>query len=157
MTNRLAPTILFICTGNIFRSMTAEYALRSVLTSRAQAHVHSAGLIDAPHEIVPFVKEYLINKGIDISQHQPKRMTAAMLDQANLPVAMDLEHRREIMATYGRRISLFSEIAYARVSPLPDVYEVVPDWRSNEAAARAYGWSVMDTIFDGMPGFLSRM
>ena len=28
------PSILFVCTGNIFRSMTAEYALKARLDSR---------------------------------------------------------------------------------------------------------------------------
>lgn len=80
-----------------------------------------------------------------------------MIEQANLPVAMDLVHQREVLAKFGLHIPLFSEVAYGRISPLPDVDETVPDWRNNEAAAREYGWSVMDTIFDGMPGFLNRM
>ena len=35
--------------------------------------------------------------------------------------------------------------------------EVVPDWRNNEAAAREYGWSIMDIIFDRMPGLLRHL
>lgn len=98
------PTILFICTGNIFRSMTAEYALKSILAGGTEAHVHSAGLIEAPHEIVSFVKEYLLGKGIDVSDHQPRKITRAMLEQANLAVAMDLPHQREIFARFGGHI-----------------------------------------------------
>jgi len=40
---------------------------------------------------------------------------------------------------------------------MPDVWEVVPDWRNNENAARRYGQSVMEKIFEGMPGFVERM
>jgi protein-tyrosine-phosphatase len=31
--------VLFVCTGNIFRSLTAEYALRAVLPENAGIHV----------------------------------------------------------------------------------------------------------------------
>ena len=150
-------TVLFICTGNIFRSMTAEHALRAALEPDTDIFVHSAGLIEAPHEIVTFVSEYLSDRGIDLSGHRPRKLQPEMLESADLAVAMDIEHRRQIEKKYQRRLPLFSELAYATESSMLDVYEVVPDWRNNEAAARKYGCSVMDTIFDGMPGFIKRM
>ncbi len=149
--------ILFICTGNIFRSMTAEYALKAALSFDAIHTVHSAGMTDAPHEIVSFVADYLKGRGLDISPHQPKKLTREMLDEADLAIAMGTEHRHQINRTFSRCLPLFSEIAYGTEEPLRDVYEVVPDWRNNEAAASAYGQSVMDYIFDGMPNFITRM
>jgi len=137
--------------------MTAEYAMRAALDPNEQVSVHSAGLIDAPHEILPFVKEYLVRKGVDISGHEPRRLDQEMLNRADLAVAMDVGHRGQIEEGYGLRLPLFCEIAYGTETPLPDVYEAVPDWRANQAAAKEYGWSVMDVIFDGMPGFISRM
>lgn len=150
-------TVLFICTGNIFRSMTAEFALKATLGSGDDYDVRSAGLIDAPHEIVPFVTDYLTGRGIDLGQHQPTKLSGAMLDQADLSVAMGTEHRDRILNEFDRRLPLFSEVAYQTVEPLLDVDEVVPDWRRNETAAAAYGRSVMAYIFDGMPGFIDRM
>ena len=149
-------SVLFVCTGNIFRSMTAEYALRQALGEQP-VRVGSAGLIDAPHEIVDFVRDYLSARDLDISQHVPTRLQPAMLDDADLVVAMDFAHRDAIETRFGRRMPLFSEVAFGNEAPLLDVYEVVPDWRDNEAAATQYGRSVMDTIFDGMPGFVRRM
>jgi len=149
--------ILFICTGNIFRSMTAELGLRAALGPGSDVVVRSAGLIDAPHEIVSFVKGHLATRGLDVSQHKPRRLTRAMLAIADLPVAMGIEHRDQIIQEFDRALPMFSEIAYGTQEPLPDVSEVVPEWRSNEAAAAAYGRSVMDYIIDGMPGFVGRM
>ena len=137
--------------------MTAEFALRAKLGSQTDCIVQSAGLIEAPHEIVPFVKDYLMGRGIDISQHQPTILTEAMLDRVNLGVAMGIEHRDWMAQEFGHLLPLFSEIAYQTVEPLRDVNEVIPDWRRNEEAAAAYGCSIMDYIFDGMPGFVSRM
>ena len=151
------PMILFICTGNIFRSMTAEYALKARLGSDTGFRVRSAGLIGAPHEIVSFVEDHLTTKGLDISRHRPTKLTRAILDEASLAVAMGFEHRQQLIEKFDRRSALFSEIAYGTEEPLRDVYEVVPDWRNNPVAASAYGKWVIDYIFDGMQGFVERM
>ena len=109
------------------------------------------------HEIVFFVKDYLAERALDISRHSPTRLTEAMLDQADLAVAMGTEHRDRISRDFDCRLPLFSEVAYDTEEALRDVYEVVPDWRTNEAAAVEYGRSVMAYIVDGMPGFVRRM
>lgn len=151
------PTVLFICSGNIFRSMSAEYALRAHLRPADRVTVRSAGLYQAPHDIVDFVRNHLRDKGIDVSPHQPTPLTGPMLEAAALPVAMGFEHRNAIQRDFGRRLPLFSEIAYGTEEALRDVWEVVPDWQNNEAEAAAYGCSLIDYIHDGMPGFLERM
>ena len=151
------PTVLFICTGNIFRSMTAEFALKASLGANAPFDVRSAGLLAAPHEVVAFVSDYLAARGHDTARHRPTRLNTATLDGADLAVAMGTEHRARIAQDFDRCLPLFSEIAYGTVEALRDVDEVVPDWRRNKAAAAAYGRSLMDYIFDGMPGFLGRM
>ncbi len=61
--------VLFVCTVNIFRSLTAEYALRHVLGARSDITVASAGTQDFPHVVRPFVKDYLLARGLDVSRH----------------------------------------------------------------------------------------
>lgn len=150
-------TILFICSGNIFRSMTAEFSLRAQAASLDGITVRSAGLRPPPHGIMDFVRDHLRDKGIDISAHQPTQLTPTLLEEAALPVAMGLEHQEAIEREQGRRLPLFSEVAYGTLEPLRDVWEVVPDWRNNMDASARYGCSVIDYIYDGMPGFLDRM
>ena len=137
--------------------MTAEYAMRTNLGSDDNIVVRSAGLIQAPHEVASFVKEYLESKQIDIARHKPRVLDHIWLEAADLPVAMSTDHREKIAEQFGRHLPLFSEIAYGSEEPLRDVDEVVPNWRNNEAAAQEYAISVMDYIFDGMPCFLDRM
>jgi protein-tyrosine-phosphatase len=137
--------------------MTAEYALRQTLGSHSNVHVQSAGLIDAPHDIVSFVSDYLLRRGIDTATHRPRKLSAGIMASATLIVAMDFEHQREVHSQYGVKSILFNELAYGKALPMPDVDEVVPDWRNNEAEASRYCESVMDGIFDGMPGFIERM
>ena len=46
-------SILFVCSGNIFRSLVAEYALKAHLGSRARYLIGSAGIEASPQEIHP--------------------------------------------------------------------------------------------------------
>ena len=137
--------------------MTAEYALKKSLGPRSNIHVHSAGMIEAPHEVVPFVREYLSNQGVDISKHSPRMIDKKMLSESSLVVAMDIEHRRQLLNKFNYNAPLFSQVVDGSDKPLLDVYEVVDNWLENEEKSREYGWSVMDTIFSGMPGFVGRM
>lgn len=150
------PKVVFICTGNIFRSMTAEFALKAVLEPGRRAAVSSAGLEASPHEIVAFVRSHLTHKGFDISRHTPRTLDHAILRGCDLAVAMGFEHRDRVSADFGVDLPLFSEVAYGTREPLLDVHEVVEDWRNNEVEAARYGRFVMDYIIDGMPDFIDR-
>lgn len=149
--------ILFICTGNIFRSMTAEYSLRAALGESVDITVRSAGLIEAPHEIVPFVRDYLHARNLDISAHTPTVINRTLLDQADHAIAMDHAHQTAIHEQFGQTLPLFSQFAYGKDLPMLDVYEVVPDWLTNHKAAKAYGHEVMDFICNAAPVIAERL
>jgi protein-tyrosine-phosphatase len=70
------PSILFVCTGNIFRSMTAEYALKAMLDPRSLVRVSSAGTVALSQEMHPDVRAYLMQRGVDPSHHQQRRVSA---------------------------------------------------------------------------------
>ena len=48
-------SILFVCTGNIFRSVTAEYALKSRLGAGTSCVVSSAGIDAKPQSVHAWV------------------------------------------------------------------------------------------------------
>lgn len=52
--------VLFVCTGNVFRSLTAEYALRRALGATSDVVVASAGTEEFPHVVRPIVEDYLL-------------------------------------------------------------------------------------------------
>ena len=151
------PSVLFVCTGNIFRSMTAEFALKSRAEAGRAIQVSSAGLEEAPHGVLNFVSAHLKRRGFDVSGHRPRLLTEDILTAAGLAIAMGFDHRDQIDLRFGRRVPLFSEVAFGVERPLPDVWEAVPDWRTNEAAARRYGEEVIDTIVDAMPDLVCRL
>ena len=55
----MMTSILFVCTGNIFRSMTAEYALRARLSAQSSIRVSSAGIQARPQEMHPDIRTFL--------------------------------------------------------------------------------------------------
>ncbi len=68
--------ILFVCTGNIFRSLTADVALRKLLAGDPEFHVSSAGTDDYPHIVRPYTGEYLRSKGFEIASHRRRTYAA---------------------------------------------------------------------------------
>jgi protein-tyrosine phosphatase len=148
-------TVLFICTGNIFRSMVAEYALKSQLAGVSHMTVGSAG-IEALHQPMhPLIRERLLIKGVDPSGHQQRKLTRELLEKADLPVAMGLDHQEYIRIQYGRDIRLFNDICYNVREPVLDIHEAVPQWHLDMDHARAYALSVVDYLWNAMPAFLA--
>src|SRR4029434_2807917 len=107
------PSILFVCTGNIFRSMTAEYALKARLDSRSPIRVSSAGTVAIPQQMPPDVRAYLAQRGIDLC------------------TASSTDHTPFLFDTFQYRAPLFNEICHERSEPLLDVWEAVPTWETD--------------------------
>ena len=143
--------VLFVCTGNIFRSLTADRALRALLAGRADVAVSSAGTVDYPHVVWPYVGGYLKSRGLDVSDHRRRTLTQAMLDESRLVVAMSTDHRAYIRERFGREVPLFLEACGHGAEWLPDIHEAVPDWQGNQAATEAHIRTTIDRIIELVP------
>jgi len=141
--------ILFVCTGNIFRSLTAEYALRRELGTAIV--VSSAGTDDYPHVVRPNVRDYLLAKGLDVSSHRRRTVTAGMVASAELVIAMSTDHQRWLRERFGLEAPVFLEACGGAREPLPDIEEMVLDYRTNAAAVDAHVRKTIDTIIELTP------
>ena len=117
-------SILFVCTGNICRSPTAEGVLRD-LSEKAglELHIESAGLGDwhvgdPPDERA---QHYARNRGYDLSAQRARQVRPRDFDDFDLILAMDRGHLRSLQkmapARHHAKIRLF--VADAEV---PDPY-----------------------------------
>ena len=151
------PCILFVCTGNIFRSMTAEYALKAVLDPRSSIRVSSAGTVAAPQAMHPDVLAYLVQRGIDPSPHRQRRVSAELLRATDLVIAMSTDHQAVLFDTFQYRAPLFNEVCHGRSEPLLDVWEAVPTWETDLDAARHHALQVMEYICESIPYLLQNL
>ena len=138
--------MLFVCTGNIFRSLTADAALRKLLAHRDDIVVGSAGTDDYPHVVRPRVRDYLLEKGYDVSAHQRRTLTRALLEESALVVAMSTDHQALIRNRFARHAPLFLEACGEPAAWLPDIEDVIPDYQTNKVAVEKHVRETIDRI-----------
>jgi len=143
--------VLFVCTGNIFRSLTADRALRALLSGRTDVAVWSAGTVDYPHAVWPYVGGYLGAKGFDVSDHRRRTLTQEILDESRLVVAMSTDHQAYIRERFRRDVPLFLEVCWHGAEWLPDIDEVIPNWREDPSATEAHIRATIDRIIKLAP------
>ncbi len=150
-------SILFVCTGNVFRSLTAEHALRARLRAGSPCRINSAGTEAKPQSVHEWVSTRLKLKGADVSGHVQRQLTRDMVESADLVIAMGEDHRRFLREQFGKEAPLFNHICLGHESPILDVHEVIPGWESEPERARHYVWTVIDAIWAAAPALLSRL
>lgn len=152
------PRVLFVCTGNIFRSLTAEYALRHVLGERHGIRVASAGTEDFPHVVSPYVRDYLLARGLDVSRHSRRTLTTQILEEPGPVIAMSTEHRLFLAERFNLPdVPLFTEACGIPSEPLPDIAEAVSDYQMNPGAVSAHVRMIIDRIIELTPQLANRL
>jgi protein-tyrosine phosphatase len=149
--------VLFVCTGNIFRSLTAERGLRHALGKRTDVQVSSAGTVDYPHVVSANVREYLLSKGFDVSRHERRTLTEAIVSESHLVIAMSVDHREYLRARFGHSAPLFLEACGEPGDALPDIEDVVLDYAINPTAVQAHVRATIDRILLLAPRLAARL
>jgi protein-tyrosine phosphatase len=150
-------SVLFVCTGNIFRSVTAEYALKTRLGVGMSCIVASAGIDVKPQLMHDWVQIQLRQKGSDPTSHVQRQLTKELVEAADLVIAMGRNHQIFIREQFGRDVPLFNQICLGLDTPILDLHEAIPDWETDFERARTYVSSVIDNIWTTAPAILSRL
>jgi protein-tyrosine phosphatase len=153
----MAQSILFVCTGNIFRSMVAEYAVRAQFGTESLYRIESAGIEAKPQTIHPIIRALLIQKGVDPSVHVQRKLTQEVIERVDLIIAMGQDHQEFIQRRFGRTVPLFDEVSFGRETPVLDLHEALPNWEYDLERARDYVESVVDHIWDAAPALVARL
>ena len=94
--------ILVVCTGNVCRSPIAEGCLRASMKRRLDSQapfVSSAGTAGwEGSEAMPESIRAAAERGVEIGSHVARRLTSAMIADADLIVAMAREHADAVAA-----------------------------------------------------------
>ncbi len=120
--------ILFICTGNVSRSAVAECILRTMAarSSRGDIEVASAGTHDMDSEAFDTMMVAAAAKhGYQLSGHS-KRMTADLLQRADLILTMDfyqyVQVQRELPYAQWNKLYMINRYCYGTDAPIDDPY-----------------------------------
>lgn len=123
--------------------------------------VRSAGLLDNGHPAHSNSIDVLTGRGLDITRHRSRRITAAILRSADLILAMARDHVREavVMApdVFPRIFTLKELVRRGEAIGPRGVHESLTDWLARAHAGRAscdlMGASDADDVPDpiGMP------
>ena len=154
---RPIQSVLFVCTGNIFRSLAAEHALKMMLGEPSSWRVGSAGIAAKPQMVHEWVQTKLELKGADASAHVQRQVSRNLIEEADLVVAMACNHQAFIREHFGCEAPLFSRVCFEKDEPILDVHEALPEWETELERARLYVWSVIDQIWDATPALISRL
>lgn len=147
----LVYRVLFVCTGNIFRSVSAEYALRRVALNVPQLEIASAGTIASPMDFFPTVLTTLAARGIDPKNHLQRKLTKDIISWANLVIAMGEDHRTFIDQEFGIAAPLYLELAGHGELPILDLHEALPNYREVPQRADEYVSQIVNQIVDLAP------
>jgi len=149
--------ILFVCTGNIFRSLSADYALRSILPKDSGITVSSAGTIARVEPIHPDTHARLLHHGLDPATHVQRKVSPEILAENDLVIAMHTDHRDFLRDNFGHKAILFYEASHGEPRPFPDLVDVYPDWRDRPGDSRKYIYESVDAIVGAVPLILRRL
>ncbi len=148
-------SILFVCTGNIFRSMRAEYLLKKYLKDNKITgwKVGSAGTIARFEPAQKKVIKVLAESGISIKGHKQRKLTKDIIDEYNIIVALAKDHYDLIKANYKHdNVYLFNELATKKKTSIWDLEDDVPDFRTNKKAVDEKLERTVRFISDNIPG-----
>ena len=153
----IPQSVLFVCTGNIFRSLTAEYALKARLCPGMSCVVRSAGIDAKPQSVHAWVQARLCEKGADPTTHVQRQLTKELVEAADLVIAMGRDHQVFVREQFGRDVPLFNQLCLGHDQSILDLHEVMPNWESDPERARVYVCSVIDVIWATAPALLPRL
>ena len=98
--------ILFICHGNICRSVAAQYIMQHLVQEAGMDDLFeidsaAATTEEIGHPVYPPMRAVLEAHGIPIGTHRARRMTAADYDAFDMLIGMDHENLYDLNAEYG--------------------------------------------------------
>lgn len=93
-------TVLFVCSGNTCRSPLAEAIVTKLAAERGKLGIEamSAGVSAAPGEAVSRGAQIVAAEhGLDLSRRTAQRLSADLIDRADLVLVMEPRHRTDVL------------------------------------------------------------
>jgi protein-tyrosine-phosphatase len=94
----MTPRILVLCTANRCRSpMVGAILARAFADAATAVRIDTAGFLESGQPAPVGVQSVLAREGIDVSEHRSRQVTADMVAEADVVIAMERSHVREVV------------------------------------------------------------
>jgi len=155
--NLVRTKILFVCSGNVFRSMCAEYSLKKYceLHNITDISVESAGIYgDKKQDIRPEVIDEFKKLDVNITGHKSRKLTKEMLDNNDLIISMGLNHKKYIKDVFGYHSVLFEEVCLGNKEPILDNNESLKNYTIYSWQSEQFNRQMVRNIYNDVPLFM---
>lgn len=122
-------SILFVCTGNIFRSMSAALLFENYLKQNNITDwvVESAGTSAHKQPVHEDTSKTLLSFGVDCSSHDQTKLTHDIIQAHDIIIAMGEQHKEYIQNTLNHKlVFLYNELVTNSPTSVKDIWEVIP-------------------------------
>ncbi|MFW6230944.1 MAG: low molecular weight phosphatase family protein [Nanoarchaeota archaeon] len=149
--------ILFVCTGNIFRSMAAELCARQYVREQklGKFDFDSAGVLATRQRPHPMTIKTLHKLSIKKIEHRQKQLTEGLLRKQDIVIAMGRDHQDYIKRHFDLDVPLFNQVAHKKNEPVLDIHEQLEDWKTNKEGVARHVEDTVRHIHRSMPAFFS--
>lgn len=124
------PSVLFVCTANLYRSPLAAALLKSELKDAPDGKwvIDSAGTwTKNGTPIHSQTIEDALHFGLDVRAHKSKQVTAALLSKQDLILVMETGHKEALLIEFpdqSKKVYLLSEVVDGHPYDIPDPFSL---------------------------------
>ena len=155
--------ILFVCTGNVFRSMIAEKCLNNYLIKNniKEFEVDSAGIDPIPQKPQKATIERLSFYNIKIN-HKYKKINQNLVDNNDIIIAMNINHQKYIKEKFGFDAPLFNELISNNKEGILDFEEYDPNIidlndKKKKKEIQKYAYFLVDYVYNSIPKLMANI
>lgn len=130
-------SVLFVCTGNQYRSPLAAACLRKILRHTGELdeyNISSAGTWVVPGlPASPVLVQFARNHNIELDDHHTCEVNLELLQKQDLVLVMEQGHREALKTEFPcmkNRIFLLSEVVDKHVYDIPDPAKNLKDFEN---------------------------
>lgn len=150
--------IRYVCTGNVFRSLSADYLTKDFsIKNNLDLIVSSAGIIAKRDSVPKIVLDILYQLGINAEDHEQTKLSKEHFEGLPLVIAMGKDHQEFIRINFNKNVPLFNQIAYGIDSSVLDGDEAIPHYEDHPDKVDVYIRSTIKHILNGVPDLVQNM